>query len=214
MDPRKLFIDERLKSSGFCVYCGAAADSRDHVPSKVLLDEPFPENLAVVEACSACNGGFSQDEAYFACFLECVLVGLTEPDLISRAKINRILDEFDLRGRIQSSCQTDGKGGLIWLPEFERVQNIAIKLARGHVAYELSSAPLGPPSAISILPLISMSDASRRSFEGAGADFSELGLGPLRPWPSSAAVHFCVRAGLYRICRPTRSLGNGAAKSL
>ncbi len=37
MDPRKLFIDERL--TGMCVYCGTRPDTRDTVPSKVLLDD-------------------------------------------------------------------------------------------------------------------------------------------------------------------------------
>ena len=37
MDPRHLFIDER--HTGFCVYCGAQPDTRDHVPSKVFLKE-------------------------------------------------------------------------------------------------------------------------------------------------------------------------------
>jgi hypothetical protein len=59
MDPKKLFIDERLK--GICAYCGARPESRDHVPSRVLLDKPYPENLPVVEACFKCNGEFSAD---------------------------------------------------------------------------------------------------------------------------------------------------------
>ena len=75
MDPRKLFVDERL--IGSCVYCGGAPDSRDHVPSKVLLDDPLPPDLPVVEACSTCNGNFSLDEEYLACFLECVFSGST-----------------------------------------------------------------------------------------------------------------------------------------
>ncbi len=64
MDPKKLFIDERLK--GNCAYCGAVADSRDHIPSRVLLDEPYPENIPVAESCTKCNGGFSSDEEYLA----------------------------------------------------------------------------------------------------------------------------------------------------
>jgi len=35
------FVDERLK--GYCIYCGGQTQSRDHVHSKVLLDEPYPE---------------------------------------------------------------------------------------------------------------------------------------------------------------------------
>ncbi|TDP73113.1 hypothetical protein DES47_102859 [Roseateles toxinivorans] len=38
-DPGKLFVDDRL--TGICVYCGTRPDTRDHSPSKVLLDEPY-----------------------------------------------------------------------------------------------------------------------------------------------------------------------------
>ena len=56
MDPRKLFVDERL--IGMCSYCGREPETRDHVPSRILLDDPFPPNLPVVEACRTCNESF------------------------------------------------------------------------------------------------------------------------------------------------------------
>jgi hypothetical protein len=83
VDPRHLFLDSRLAGEG-CAYCGSAADSRDHVPSKILLDDPLPAYLPVVKACSHCNGSFSLDEEYLACFLECVMAGSVNPDLLSR----------------------------------------------------------------------------------------------------------------------------------
>lgn len=196
MDPRKLFIDERLKGTGTCVYCGAEADSRDHVPSKVMLDDPFPSNLPVVGACSDCNGGFSLDEQYLACFLECVVVGSSNPDLIQRPKIKRILnDEVYLRNRIQSCCRTDDKGGLTWFPEIERARNVIIKLARGHAAYELSIPQLEPPNEVSVMPLISMSDADRSMFENAGAFSPELGIFRLSPWPELGGRAFLSACG-------------------
>ena len=52
MDPRHLFIDER--HTGMCVYCGTHPDTRDHVPSKVLLDEHgFPAFLFTILSRSA-----------------------------------------------------------------------------------------------------------------------------------------------------------------
>ena len=42
-----------------CVYCGNAAGTRDHVPPKVLLDEPYPPDLPPVPACDECNNRFS-----------------------------------------------------------------------------------------------------------------------------------------------------------
>jgi hypothetical protein len=59
------FSDLRLDAQ--CAYCGSFPESRDHVPSKILLDEPFPYNLPVVPSCNNCNNGFSKDETYFAC---------------------------------------------------------------------------------------------------------------------------------------------------
>jgi len=82
----KTFSDQRL--DGHCIYCGNKPDSRDHVPSKVFLDRPFPENLPVVAACTECNQNFSLDEEYVACLLECTLCGTTEPKLLKRGKIS------------------------------------------------------------------------------------------------------------------------------
>ena len=59
MDPRHVFIYER--HTGNCVYCGAYPDTRDHVPSKVLLNEPYPPDLPVIGACQRCNTSYSLD---------------------------------------------------------------------------------------------------------------------------------------------------------
>ena len=55
-----------------CCYCGAWADTVDHVPSKVFMDKPYPENLPVVPCCKKCNREFSLDEEYVTVLLECV----------------------------------------------------------------------------------------------------------------------------------------------
>ena len=55
-----------------CCYCGDFADTVDHVPSKVFLEKPYPENLPVVPCCKKCNERFSLDEEYVAVLLECV----------------------------------------------------------------------------------------------------------------------------------------------
>lgn len=89
MDPKHLFVDERLKGS--CVYCGGPPETVDHVPSRVFLDDPLPENLPVVEACRECNGGFSLDEEYLACLLECVMTGTSDIEGFAREKVRRSL---------------------------------------------------------------------------------------------------------------------------
>jgi len=81
------------RNNGFCVHCGGPSETVDHVPSKVLLDEPYPENLMAASACRKCNNGLSLDEEYLACLLECVIAGDTAPEKLQRAKIARILRE-------------------------------------------------------------------------------------------------------------------------
>jgi hypothetical protein len=79
----KTFNDNRLDA--VCSYCGEnIANTRDHVPSEILLDEPYPENLLVISCCLKCNQSFSLDEEYVACLLECVICGTTETEKLSR----------------------------------------------------------------------------------------------------------------------------------
>jgi len=59
------------RNEGWCIHCGGVDETRDHVPSRILLDEPYPTNLPVVAACQRCNLGCSLDEEYVACLLEC-----------------------------------------------------------------------------------------------------------------------------------------------
>ena len=40
---------EKGRPSG-CIYCGKPANTREHVPSKTMLIEPFPENLPTIPA--------------------------------------------------------------------------------------------------------------------------------------------------------------------
>lgn len=152
MDPRKLFADERCR--GYCVFCGGAAATRDHVPSRVLLDEPYPPNLPVAESCLECNNAFSLDEQYLACFLECVINGTIDPTDTRRAKVTRILAENPLlAARIAASLCEQECGEKLWKPEAERIGRVLVKLARGHLAYELSLPRLDPPISVHAMPI-------------------------------------------------------------
>lgn len=108
MDPKKLFIDDRLV--GMCAFCGSASNTRDHVPSKVFLNEPYPDNLPVVDACFECNNSFSLDEEYLACFLECVIAGGTNNEKVSK-KVRKILEHNPkLENMISTSAVTCDNG--------------------------------------------------------------------------------------------------------
>ena len=178
------FADERQK--GWCIQCGAWLGdvdiTRDHVPSKVLLRKPYPENLPVVGICGGCNSGFSADEEYLHLFLHCVLRGSTDPEQHSDPKIARALRRHGrLRAMIERSkteCRTVGGQTLrVWEPETERVERVVIKNARGHVFYEYGEPMLNEPEHVSTLPLAAMMASDREEFEGVGT------AGDLAGWP-------------------------------
>lgn len=89
MEQIKPFSDERWAS--FCAFCGDFPATRDHVPPKIFLDKPYPENLPVVGACLDCNTRASVNEEYVACLLEVASCGSVDPAALSRDKIARIL---------------------------------------------------------------------------------------------------------------------------
>lgn len=125
---------EKGKSSG-CIYCGKPAGTREHVPSKSLLIEPFPENLPTIPACFECNNGFSADEEYFICFLE-LLKSAVYSDYSISEHVNGILSKKESLHRLIES-QISSKDGYIY-PSYDinRFNRIITKLAIGHAGYE------------------------------------------------------------------------------
>lgn len=154
MRQMKTFSDMRLDNT--CSYCGEKPESRDHVPSRILLDDPFPENLPVVPCCLKCNQSFSLDEEYFACMLECVLHGTTEIEKLEREKIKSILLRKEtLRQRIENSFILEN-GNKLFQVEPDRMKKVIIKLAKGHVKFENSEPQYDDPTSIWIKPLLTM----------------------------------------------------------
>jgi len=156
------FADDRLLAG--CVYCGGVESlTRDHVPSKVLLDEPFPDNLPVVPACDACNQSFSSDELYFACVLESVVSG-GELSRMRPRIARRLKDMPDLRARVEASRVRSADGRLIHQVEVQRVRSVLLKLARGHVAYELSEPHAEDPAHVRFSPIEDWTDSEMKAF--------------------------------------------------
>lgn len=172
-DPRKLFVDERMR--GLCAFCGRKPNTRDHCPSKVLLDEPYPPNLAIVDSCAKCNSSFSLDEEYVATLVECVLRGSTDPDAVQRSGIKKtLLHAPRLAAQIQSRMTSDLKGNQIWQADMDRVRRVVLKLARGHLDYELSVQEIGEPTEFFACPLMSMTDREKANFENPNPHSSSL----------------------------------------
>ena len=162
MDQLRDFADRRLLSG--CIYCGGPAETRDHVPSRCLLERPYPENLPVVRSCARCNQGFSKDEEYFVCLIESALCGSTDPDKIKRPTIARILrNSPNLRARIESA-KSESDGRIQFAIESKRIANIMLKLARGHAAFELSQPCRSKPDHFWCGPMSALSDDQHGSF--------------------------------------------------
>ena len=189
MDPRHLCIDERLKAEG-CVFCGAEPDTADHAPPRTLLDQPYPADPLTVPACRSCNAGTSADEQYFACLLECVQRGTTDPSRLSRPSVARALKARPAIGKmIERSRSVDLFGTTWWTPDAHRVERVVLKLARAHVAYELSISKPEPADSVGIRPLELMSDEERATFEQpAGSD-------GVRFWPELGSRAFLRACG-------------------
>jgi hypothetical protein len=164
---RNDYADPRLISG--CVYCdsGLQETTRDHVPSKVLLDSPYPENLPVVPACGECNNGFSLDELYVACLIECVRCGTTDPTRVEREVVRRtLLEQPKVRERIESGRE-ERDGEIRFFPEGERLLNVVMKLARGHAAFELSTPMRRKPDHVSWWVLPAMPEQDLEDFDAA-----------------------------------------------
>ena len=137
MDPKHLFFDDRLKDG--CAYCGTKTSyTRDHVPSKILLDEPYPENIPIVNSCKCCNSSFSEDELYLAALLECISSNSADLNYLKREKIKKAFEHSPLLQRRLSEARIlDSEDKTIWNVELPRIENVLRKLVFGHACYEL-----------------------------------------------------------------------------
>jgi len=176
MDQIHEFVDRRQKA--WCIQCGrsisALETNADHVPSKTLLQKPYPANLPVVGTCIDCNNAFSADEEYLFLFLQCVLAGTTDPSRQTDSRVARALLRHEkLRTRIEASRNEEtihSETRSVWYPEPERVNRVILKNARGHAFYELGEPMLDAPAHIWAAPLETMTSVERAEFEAYHAD--------------------------------------------
>ena len=154
MEFRPYLGDNRLKNrivyegpnKSFCIYCGKVADSREHIPSKVFLDKPFPADLYLVPACRVCNNSFSSDELY-TWFVIKLLEQRAGIDCLSTSY--QSAKRFASHPGVHSEAQNDISLFINRPNSFdvhktlfdfksERIARILKKLAVGHAVYELS----------------------------------------------------------------------------
>ncbi len=93
-----------------------------------------------------------------------------------------------LAAQIQATVTITDEGGRLWTPEAKRVQNVVVKLARGHAAYELSLVQVDEPAEVVFRLFSVMSVDEREEFERAGA-------GEIRGWPEINSRAFLRATG-------------------
>ena len=172
MDQLTDYSDSRNK--GFCIHCGGGLrhddSNRDHVPTRGLLNPPYPENLPVVEVCRQCNSGFSSDEEYLIAFLGSVLSGSMRPDPVRFPAASGILTHSPRLGnRIDRSRIVQGNlwgdVEVLWEPELDRIERVIVKNARGHVLFEINEPMLDQPSQVLAHPIPAMTPQQVDQFE-------------------------------------------------
>jgi hypothetical protein len=129
-------------------------------------------------SCLQCNEGFSLDEEYFACLVESARAGSVEA--VKRAKIRRILaDSPALAARITQARTISPNGEISFKPEYERVRNVIVKLARGHAAYEFDAQKRDDPKHVAFAPMHTLGSEELHHFEDSHLE----GNSQLAPWP-------------------------------
>ncbi|MEM1210273.1 MAG: hypothetical protein AAGI54_13495 [Planctomycetota bacterium] len=173
--------DSRLR--GMCAFCGRQPSTRDHIPPKVFLDKPLPDNVAVVPSCLRCNRSSSVDEQYLACLIDCVLAGNVE---LAKAQSNRVANAIDRSPKFETllrKAHRSEDGVDIHDFDAERVNRVLVKLARGHVAFEINELWLWPPHRVSYAPLHQISDPALTIFEDGSSTSSSNEPEVISGWP-------------------------------
>jgi hypothetical protein len=162
----------------YCAYCGSQKESGDHVPSQILLDEPYPDHLPIVPACKKCNQGFSLDEEYLACLLDCMITGNVDVNEEKRLKVRKAINHSPkLKQMLNDSKEFLLDGSISIVPDWERVEKVVLKLARGHSLYELNEYHIESPSRIFMRPIPLMAPQDMEKFMALpiSSRFAEVG---------------------------------------
>jgi hypothetical protein len=93
------------------------------------------------------------------------MCGSTDPNIIRRAKIARILNDKPLLRARFERARTYWSLGTVFTIETKRVTAVLTKLAQGHALYELHEPCSRPPTEVTFTPLMTMDDSLRRNFE-------------------------------------------------
>lgn len=130
-------LEKNKRFVSVCIYCRTnIADSREHLPSRIFLDTPYPEEYSIVPACIKCNRSFSTDEVYVSCFIDKFRNVLSNYRIPLREKtVSSINYDNELAITLNEQIQIKREEVFIkYKPE--QFSKILIKLAKGHLCQE------------------------------------------------------------------------------
>lgn len=132
--------------------------------------------------CRPCNVSFSKDEEYLCVFLAAVISGDADPDpSLFPSAVASVEHSPRLRERIARAQRHQlplwGEPGILWMPESDRVNNVIVKNARGHVLHDLGEPVSDAPSGVGCWPMVRWTADQRKTFEcvSFGALWPEVG---------------------------------------
>jgi len=111
------------------------AETREHVPSKVFLQTPYPNDLPTVPSCEECNNGFSSDELYTAVLLE-LLKNYRQNYYILNKKTHKRLERKEGK-QAQNAFESYLLHPSSLFDDF-KIKRVLQKLAICHAVYEVS----------------------------------------------------------------------------
>ena len=172
MDQHEEIAQEHNKMR--CIHCRTAIVcndvpvSMDHIPSRCLLEKPYPDNLASTEICKKCNHSFSQDEEYFAILIAAMINETADSEnKVSKSIQKTLASNKNILDEIESAKTIEYMGGhtvVCWNPDLRRVENVVVKNARGHVYFQHSKPVFHSPEFVRVQPLHTMSQIQQAEF--------------------------------------------------
>lgn len=150
-DKRLLELLKYNKKGDFkCIYCYEKANTREHIPSKIFLNEPYSNNLAILPACFNCNNSYSENEQYLACLIDYVQYKLYNLKTVKRDKIKKAFTSRPhIKNQLEESTIYLDNGKLHYIEyNHNKIKDILLKLAIGHATYSLSKIYFEEPNMI------------------------------------------------------------------
>lgn len=163
------YIKYNKKDNFICIYCPNEADSREHLPSKTFLDEPYPSELSIVPSCKQCNKSYSDNEQYLACLIDYVEYKSNNLEEPRRDKIKTTFQSRpNLKKILEKETEYNENDDLNCINyNIEKVEEIILKLSIGHAAYELNAIYLGEPKAVEHKFLIDLTEEEYDNFNSS-----------------------------------------------